>query len=50
MSKGVPNYLEYGPEGLYIERRGRASGTQKGLIACKTQTTSPIGCLNYIFV
>ena len=58
-------YREEGPEGLYMERRGRGGkgrpnllsiwttttgAKAKGLTACDSQTASPFGCLINIFV
>ena len=53
-------YLEEGPEGFAVERRGRGStgrpkkqpqdqGKAKGLAACNSQTASPFSCLNNIY-
>ena len=53
-------YLEEGPEGFAVERRGRGStgrpkklpqnqGKTEGLAACNSQTASPFGCLNNLY-
>ena len=53
-------YLEEGPEGFAVERRGRGStgrpkklpqdqGKTEGLAACNSQTASPFGCLNNFY-